>query len=113
MVQVIITEYLFNEIKKKFNKREANEIIDLMETLEKFPNKGKEIGAVGCVLIKELKYNKFRFYFICDGFKIKLLKAVELNDLIIKFVRMSEKKNQQQVIDKIKHVLKSLGEEGF
>ena len=42
-----------------------------------------------------------------------MLKREELSDLMIKFVRMSDKKNQQKVIEEIKDVLRKIGEEGF
>jgi hypothetical protein len=113
MAKVIITENLYGDIAKKFSNTEANKIIDLLEALGENPAKGKEISSVGKILIKEIKYGKFRFYFITDGYKIKILKADELKDLIIKFVRMSDKKSQQQTIEEIKIVLRSLGEEGF
>jgi len=113
MAKVVITEELFTDIKKQFSKAEANNIIDLLETLEANPKKGKEVGAISKVVIKEIKYKKFRFYFITDGYKIKFLKVEELNELIIKFVRMSQKKDQQKVIGEIKNVLRKLGEEGF
>ena len=45
--------------------------------------------------------------------KIKFLKTEELKDLIIKFIRMSEKKDQKKTIDEIKYLLKSIGVEGF
>lgn len=112
MAKVVITALLEEEITKKF-KKESIEVFSLLHTLEENPLKGKEVGVVGKVLIKEIKYDKFRFYFITDGYKIKVLKAQELKDLIIKFVRMSEKKNQQRTIEEIKKVLRSLGEEGF
>jgi len=64
-------------------------------------------------VIKEIRKDSYRFYFITDGFKIKMLQKEELSDLLIKFVRMSDKKNQQKIIDEIKHVLRSIGEEGF
>lgn len=64
-------------------------------------------------MIKEIKYGSFRFYFITDGFKIKLLGKDELENLLIKFVRMSDKKSQQRVIEEIKHVLRNLGEKNF
>src|SRR3989338_7118809 len=111
MAKVIITENLFNEIQKKFSKEEANTIIDLLETLEHNPKKGAELSHVANVAIKEMKYGKFRFYFVTDGYKIKFLKVEELKDLIIRFVRMSEKKNQQKVIEEIKNVLRNLGAE--
>jgi hypothetical protein len=113
MAIVIITGKVYEDIAKKFSKIEGNRIIDLLETLEENPHKGKEISSVGKILIKEIKYEKYRFYFITDGFKIKILKAEELKDLIIKFVRMSEKKDQQKTIEEIKQVLRSLDGEGF
>lgn len=112
MAKVIITAFLEKEINKKF-KDESIEVISLMNTLIESPYKGKEIATVGKILLKELKYKKFRLYFITDGYKIKFLKTEELKDQIIKFVRMSEKKDQQKTIEEIKTVLRSLGEEGF
>ena len=112
MAKVIITSTLEEEINKKF-KQESVEIFSLLRTLEDNPKKGKEVGVVGAILVKEIKYNKFRFYFITDGYKVKFLKTEELKDLLIRFVRMSKKKDQQKIINEIKHVLRSLGEEGF
>ena len=112
MAKVIITVTLEEEVNKKF-KQEAVEIFSLLRTLEDNPKKGKEVGVVGAILIKEIKYNKFRFYFITDGYKVKFLKTDDLKDLLIKFVRMSEKKDQQKTIDEIKHILKNFGAEGF
>ena len=112
MAKVVVTETLEEEINKKF-KHESVEVFSLLRTLEDNPKKGKEVGVVGKVLIKEIKYKKFRFYFITDGYKVKFLKAEELKDLLIKFVRMSEKKDQQKTIEEIKHILRSLGEDGF
>ncbi|MBN2422977.1 hypothetical protein JXB41_07155 [Candidatus Woesearchaeota archaeon] len=112
MAVVIITARLEKEINKRF-KEESIAIFSLMRDLQNEPKKGKEIGVIGRILIKELKYKAFRFYFITDGYKIKFLKTDELKDLIIKFVRMSDKNSQQKVIDEIKKVLRDLGEEGF
>lgn len=112
MAKVVITSLLEEEINKKF-KEESIEIFALLNTLEENPHKGKEAGVIGKILIKEIKYNKFRFYFITTGYLIKILKADELKDLIIKFVRMSEKKDQQATIEEIKKVLRALGGEGF
>jgi len=112
MAKVEIVRSLLEEIKKKF-KGESHKIIDLMESLEENPHKGKPIGNVGRMLIKELRYESFRFYFITDGFKIKLLGKEDLSDLLIKFVRMSDKKDQQKIIDEIKHILRVFGEQRF
>jgi hypothetical protein len=112
MAKVKIVPSLLNEIEKRF-KGEAHQIIDLMESLEKNPKKGKPLGNVGDVVIKELRYKSFRFYFITDGYKLRLMNESELVDLLIRFVRMSDKKSQQKTIDEIKSILKNLGEIGF
>ena len=112
MVLVLITEDLEKEINKKF-KKESIKIFELMYSLKDNPKKGKPLARVGKIIIKELRYKSFRFYFIVDNLKLKLLKADELKYLLIKFVRMSDKKSQQRTIDEIKRVLRGLGDEGF
>jgi|GEM_PF-409927 len=130
MAKVVFTEFFVKELKKKFSEQEGNKILDLLESLEENPHKGKELTTVGKAVIKEIKYGNYRFYFVTDGYKIKVLKISELHDLMIKFVRMSRtsvldhdqkssisdmsnKKDQQKTIDEIKRVLTLLGEEGF
>jgi len=108
MAKVDISESLLEEIEKNF-KGESHEIIDLLETLEDNPKKGKFIAQVGGIAVKELKYNSYRSYFITDNYKIRFFKIEDLKDLLIKFVRMSDKKTQQKVIDEIKEVLRKLG----
>lgn len=113
MAEVVITEFLFKKIKKTFNKAEANKVIDFLETLEENPKKGKELSCAGNIVIKEIKYKAYRFYFITDGYSIKFLKNEELGDIIIKFIRMSDKTHQQKIINEIKSILRKLGSEGF
>ncbi len=112
MVKIEIAEDLFKEIEKRF-KQDSTKIFDLIETLEKNPQKGKLVGNVGGIVIKELRYKGFRFFFLADGFKLKFLNEEELTDLLLKFVRMSDKKHQQKVIDEIKHILRTIGAGGF
>ncbi|MEK6829969.1 MAG: hypothetical protein AABY15_07675 [Nanoarchaeota archaeon] len=112
MAKVEIIHSLFDEIQKKF-KSEAHKIIDLLETLEENPKKGKLLGNVGGIVIKELKYENFRFYFITDGFKLKVMNIQDLSNLLIRFVRMSDKKIQQKTINEIKNILRKFGERGF
>lgn len=112
MVEVIITKKLEEEINKQF-KKDSVTIFHLMHSLKESPHKGKIIGQVSGILIKEIRYNSYRFYFITDGFKIKLLEKGEFTDILIKFVRMSDKKTQQKVIDEIKRILRTLGGAGF
>ena len=112
MAKVIITKKLEDEINRKF-KGESVKIFELMFSLKENPNKGKELGQIGGILIKELRHESFRFYFITDGYKLKILAKEELDDLLIKFVRMSDKKTQQKVIDEIKEILRNFGQDGF
>jgi len=112
MAKVMILGALKDEILKKF-KVESKTIFKLMYSLAENPNKGKPIGNGGGILIKELKYKSFRFYFITDGYKLKVMDQDKLADLLIKFIRMSDKKYQQQTINEIKKVLIKLGSKGF
>ncbi len=112
MAKIIITKSLVKEIHKKF-KKESKEIFSLINSLKDNPKKGKELGQINNIQIKELKYKSFRFYFILDRYKIKFLEISELENLIIKFVRMSNKNTQQKTINEIKQVLRKIGELGF
>ena len=108
MAKVEITESLLAQINKKF-KHESIEVLQHLKSLESSPHKGKLLGAVGAVVIKELKYSGFRFYFITDGFKIKCLDEENLIDLLLRFVRRSDKNHQQETINEIKHILRTVG----
>ena len=112
MAKVVILESLKDEILKKF-KGESKIIFRQMYALADNPHKGKALGNIGGMIIKEIKYNSNRFYFITDGYKLKVLDKDSLIDLLITFVRMSDKKDQQQTIEEIKKVLLYFGPEGF
>ena len=112
MVKIEIVESLFDEIESRF-KKESSKIFNLMESLKENPRKGKPLGNVGGIVIKELKYRNFRFYFITDGFKLKFIGEESLIDLLIRFVRMSGKKHQQEAIREIRRILQTMGPAGF
>ena len=112
MAKVIFTKKLEEEINKIF-KKESVRIFESMRDLENNPHKCKPLGQVGGIVIKETRYESYRFYFITDGFKLKMLQKEELHNLLIKFVRISDKKTQQKTIDEIKDILRRLGEDGF
>lgn len=112
MAIVQITNSLYSEIEKKF-KKESHKILNLLFTLETNPKKGKFLGAVGGIIIKELKYKNFRFYFITDGFKLKCFDKNQIIDLLLRFVRMSDKKLQKIVIQEIREILIKIGPDGF
>lgn len=112
MAKVVISESLKEDIFNKF-KQESVTIFSLMKSLESTPQKGRSLGSIGGIVIKELKYKKFRFYFITDGHVLKFGTDDEIAGLLIKFVKMSEKKDQQKTINEIKDILKSLGFDNF
>jgi hypothetical protein len=112
MAKVEILESLKTEILEKF-RGESSDIFKLMKSLEKNPAKGKLLGNIGGIVIKEIKYRSFRFYFITDGFKIRCLDEKNLAELLIRFVRMSDKKAQQKTIEEIKTILLRVGVGGF
>lgn len=113
MVKIVVTKILTKEIQRQFSMSQALEIADIFESLATSPQRGKSLSSVGGIVIKELKYGVFRFYFITDGHIIKFGTKDEFANLIIKFVRMSEKKNQQKIINEIKDVLRSFGFDNF
>lgn len=112
MAKVSIAESLKDEILKKF-KEESKIIFRQMYSLENNPHKGKSLGHVGGIVIKELKHKNFRFYFITDGYKLKIMDKSKLVNLLIRFVRMSDKKSQQETINEIKKILINFGSEVF
>ena len=112
MTKVEIVESSKEEVLKKF-KGESVAIFELMKSLGEDPHKGKTVGRIGGIVIKELNYSSFRFYFIVDEHKLKVFSKEELTDLLIRFMRMSSKNNQQKIIDEIKFILRHLNKENF
>ncbi|OIO43281.1 hypothetical protein AUJ62_00395 [Candidatus Pacearchaeota archaeon CG1_02_32_21] len=112
MAKVIINGDLEEQINKKF-KAKSIDIFEMLYSLKENPYKGKLIGSVGGIVIKELRYENFRFYFITDGYKLKVMDKNILSELLIKFVIMSDKKDQQKIINEIRTILTKFGEKGF
>ena len=112
MARVEITERLEEEIKKKF-KKDSKKIFKLMCSLEDNPKKGKLLGVIGGIALKEIKYKSFRFYFVADKQEILFLEENQLNNLLIKFVRMSHKKQQQETINEIRKILINICPKGL
>jgi hypothetical protein len=113
MAIVKISKRLEEEIHSKF-RGESVEVFQLIYSLKENPRKGKDIGFVGNVLIRELKYKSFRFFFITDRYKVLVMLKDDLDDLIIKVIRMAKKgREQQKVIDEIKTMLKKFGDEYY
>ena len=112
MARVEIVDSLKKDVLKKFQ-RESKVVFRLMRSLEENPRKGKELFNVGGIVVKEIRYKSFRFYFFTDGFKLKCLGSNDLIDLLMRFVRMSDKNHQQKTIEEIRKVLGMIGSEGF
>jgi hypothetical protein len=112
MAKVEIIDLLKKEILKKF-KGESVTIFKFLKSLEQNPKKGKFLGQFAGFVLKELKYKSFRFYFIVDGNKLNVLSEEELISLLIRFVRMSDKKAQQKTINEIREILVKIGFQGF
>lgn len=112
MVEVIITEDLIEKINKKF-KKESIQVFKLLYSLRENPRKGKELTQIKGVLIKEIRYNSFRFYFIVDGYKIRIIDDSDLINTFIKILAMSDKKDQQSEIEKIKDLLRTFGKDAL
>jgi len=112
VARVEVIDSLKKEVFKKF-KGESKEIFKHLESLGENPHKGKLLGNVAGFLIKELKYKSFRFYFIVEGNKLNFYSKEELIDILMKFVRMSDKDAQQKTINEIREVLIKIGIKGF
>jgi len=108
MIQIDIDPKLIREIENKFGLTQSLKIIKLFKSLKENSNKGKIVGNINNILIKELKYNSFRFYFITDGYKLRLVLKGEILDLVFRFIKMSKKNTQQKTIDEIKDLLRNL-----
>jgi len=106
---VKISRRLVAEIKKQFSEVEGNKIFDTLESLADNPRKGRVLTNVSGYVIKEIKHKKWRFYAVADGHVLRFGTEDQLHELLIKFVRMSEKKNQQATINSIKKALESFG----
>ena len=107
MIRIVVLNSLRSEIDKLF-KKESLKVVSLMESLKDNPNKGRVLGHAGSISIRELKYKSFRFYFILDGNKLILYNQEKISELLIEFIRMSKKNNQQKTIDEIKGVLEKI-----
>ena len=105
MINIIITNNLKTEAYKTF-KKDSMRVYSLIETLRKNPNKDRVLGHVGHMSIRELRYKNFMPYFILDGRRLDLFNKDKIKELLIKFIAMSKKHNQQRTIGEIKDILK-------
>lgn len=104
---------MIKKIKKTFKGR-ASEVYDLMRTLKKHPEKGSLITQVSGIQLRELRFDDvFRLYFFSNGELVKMLDENELQIVLIKFIEMSKKDDQQTTIERLKRDLRSYGFDWF
>ncbi len=106
MVIVAITQDLNKELKKRLDKSTYYKVKDLFMSVKKDPYKGDVLHVLGNVILKELKYKTFRFYFLTSNNLVKFIATTNLENELIKFIRMSKKNDQQHVITDILDKLK-------
>ncbi len=94
-IEISISPVLKREIQKKFKKKSVK-VVQFLMSLKDNHHKGDLLTQVGGVAIKEIKYDGFRFYYVVDNYRLKLFDSGELNELLLRFVRMSNKKTQQK-----------------
>ena len=106
-VKIIISKKLRNAIYKEF-KKDSIKVYSLINSLKDNIHKGKYLGRVSNIIIKELKYKSYRLYFIIDEGKLILFEKEELDKLLIRFLGISKKNEQQKTVDKIKLILRKV-----
>jgi len=106
-IKIIVPKELRNKIQKLF-KGNSSKVYKKILSLKENPNKGKFLFRLDTLILKELKYESFRFYFIIDGNKLFLFNEDQLEEILIEFLALSKKNDQEKTIKEIKEVLKML-----
>jgi hypothetical protein len=104
---VEFSKEFIKELKKHTSKTEAKSLVKKLAKTT--PSDGDFIALISNIVIREKRLNTFRFYFIVKDDKKHVITKEELKELIIKFVALSKKNNQQEVINKLKEDLKKVG----
>lgn len=104
-VKIHVKKELREQIYKTF-KEDSKKIYKLIRSLEENPNKGKKLGIVAGISIREIKYKTFRIYFLLEKNELYLFNKKEIQELLIKFIEMSKKNDQEKTIEEIKLLLK-------
>ena len=107
MVIVAVTLALDKELKKRLNKDEYAQVKKKFQTLKKDPYKGKLLHVLGNVVLKELRWKSFRFYFLTSHNLIKIVAKTDLEKELVKFIRMSKKSDQTKVIKEVLEQLRN------
>lgn len=104
---VEFSKQFIKELKKHTDKSEAKTVVKKLAKTT--PSEGDFIALISNIAIREKRLKTFRFYFIIDETRKHIITKQELKKFLIKFVALSKKNNQQEIIDKLKSDLKKVG----
>lgn len=104
---VEFSKQFIKELKKHTSKAKAKILVNKLSSTS--PSEGDFVAIISNIVIREKRLKSFRFYFIVKETKKHVITEQELKNLIIKFVALSKKNNQQQVINKLKEDLNKFG----
>lgn len=104
---VEFSKQFIKDLKKHASKAEAKTIVKKLSQAS--PSEGDFVALIANIVIREKRLKTFRFYFISQENRKHIITKKELKEFIIKFVALSKKNNQQQVIDRLKDDLKRFG----
>ena len=104
---VEFSKEFIKELKKHTSKTQAKLLVKKLALTS--PSEGDFVAMISSIVIREKRLKSFRFYFIIKDTKKHIVTEEEIKNLIIKFVALSKKNNQQEVIDKLKEDLRKFG----
>lgn len=104
---VEFSKQFIKELKKHSSKSEAKSLVKKLAKTT--PSDGDFVALISNIAIREKRLKTFRFYFIVDETRKHIITKEELKEFLIKFVALSKKNDQQEVIDKLKQYLKKFG----
>jgi hypothetical protein len=104
---VEFSQVFIKDLKKHFSKTQAKNLI--LRLSKTSPSEGDFVALISNIIIREKREDSFRFYFITQNQVRHVITKSELDSFLLKFVALSKKNNQQQVIDKLKEDLKRFG----
>jgi hypothetical protein len=106
-VVVEFSKEFLKQLQKHATKTHAISVVKKLSTTS--PSDGDFVALVSNIVIREKRDNTFRFYFIVQNNIKHVITKEELNMMLVKFVALSKKNNQQAVIDKLKADLQKFG----
>ncbi|MFT4343592.1 MAG: hypothetical protein ACMXYE_02485 [Candidatus Woesearchaeota archaeon] len=104
---VEFSKEFIKKLKRHTSKEEAKKLVKSLSLTT--PSEGDFVALVTNIVIREKRLKTFRFYFIVDSKRKHILTKEELDEFLLKFVALSKKNNQQEVINKLKSDLKLFG----